>query len=169
MTKHVSSYSKAQIALHWFVVLGVMFQIAFHEFMVEAMQAFKRGETVDTLGTVMAYAHATSGSLIFLAVIARIVLRIRRGVPDHAPGTPALTARLASLMHGALYAVLLAMVVTGGMTFNGVADLGQVHWALNIALVILIAGHIAAAIWNQYVRKDGTLARMIPALDKPKP
>ncbi|MCZ4347033.1 cytochrome b/b6 domain-containing protein [Devosia neptuniae] len=166
MVKHVSNYSKAQIALHWVVVLGVIFQIAFHEFIVEAMQAFERGESVGTLGTVMAYAHVASGSLIFLAVVTRIVLRIRRGVPDHAPSTPALAARLSSLMHNGLYAVLLAMVVTGGMTFNAVADLGRVHWALNIALVVMIAGHVAAALWNQYVRKDGTLARMIPALNK---
>lgn len=52
------------------------------------------------------------------------------------------------------------------MTWNGVADLGYVHWLLNIVLFALITTHAAAALFNQFVRKDGTLARMIPALKK---
>ena len=75
-------------------------------------------------------------------------------------------AKIATGVHWSLYGTLIAMVITGGMTWNGDADLGYVHWLLNIVLFGLITAHAAAAMFNQFVRKDGTLARMIPALKK---
>ena len=99
-------------------------------------------------------------------MLARLYLRNRYGAPGHAPGTSETQAKIATLVHWSLYGTLIAMVITGGMTWNGVADLGYVHWLLNIVLFGLITAHAAAAIFNQFVRKDGTLARMIPALKK---
>lgn len=100
--------------------------------------------------------------MILLAVIARLILRWRLGTPGHAPGTPALQARIASIMHAALYGLLLAMVVTGMLTWNGIASLGSVHFAINIVLFFAALAHAGAAIFNQFIRKDGTLARMRP-------
>ena len=62
--------------------------------------------------------------------------------------------------------VLLAMVVTGILTWNNIAALGGVHFAINVALFFLVLGHAAAAICNQLLRKDRTLRRMIPAIRK---
>jgi cytochrome b561 len=98
--------------------------------------------------------------------MARLYLRYRFGAPGHAPGTPPMQDKIATIVHWSLYGTLIGMVITGGMTWNGIADLGYVHWLLNIVLFALIAAHAAAAIFNQFVRKDGTLARMIPALKK---
>lgn len=47
-------------------------------------------------------------------------------------------------------------------------NLGYVHWFLNRALFALVAVQVAAAIFNQLGRKDGALARMIPALTTQK-
>lgn len=41
-------------------------------------------------------------------------------------------------------------------------QLAQLHWALNVGLLLLIAGHAAAALWHHVVLKDDTLRRMLP-------
>jgi cytochrome b561 len=42
-------------------------------------------------------------------------------------------------------------------------QLAQLHWALNVGLLLLIAGHAGAALWHHLVQKDNTLRRMLPA------
>ncbi|WP_246660318.1 hypothetical protein [Rhizobium sp. FKL33] len=44
--------------------------------------------------------------------------------------------------------------------------LGGVHFIFNTVLFFAAIAHGLAAIFNTFVRKDGTLARMIPALRK---
>ena len=41
--------------------------------------------------------------------------------------------------------------------------LSGVHWTLNVALLVIVAGHVLAALMHQFVQKDGTLYRMVPA------
>ena len=38
--------------------------------------------------------------------------------------------------------------------------LQQVHQALNLLLMLTLAGHVAAALWHHFVLKDDTLRRM---------
>ena len=42
-------------------------------------------------------------------------------------------------------------------------QLAQLHWALNVGLLVLIAGHAVAALGHHFVHKDDTLRRMLPA------
>jgi cytochrome b561 len=42
-------------------------------------------------------------------------------------------------------------------------QLAQLHWALNVGLLLLIAGHAGAALWHHLVQKDDTLRRMLHA------
>lgn len=51
------AYRSAQIALHWFVMIGVVVQIAIHEPMVRAP---------------LAMMHGLTGTLIFAAVLVRL-------------------------------------------------------------------------------------------------
>lgn len=164
MTTAPTAYRSAQIWLHWIVVLGVIFQIGFHESIVSVLSAHGAGRTPAAADVAWARVHVSVGSLILLAVIARLALRRRYGAPGHSPGTSVLQARIASAMHGTLYALLLAMVVTGILTWNGIAPLGGLHFGINIALFFAALGHALAAIFNQFVRKDGTLTRMVPRL-----
>ena len=36
----------------------------------------------------------------------------------------------------------------------------QVHGTLAVVLVVVVAGHVLAALYHQFVQKDGTLQRM---------
>lgn len=160
------AYRPAQIWLHWIVVVGVILQIGFHDSIVAVLDAREAGQTPAASDMTSAWLHVGVGSTIMLAVIVRLYLRWRHGAPGHAPGISALQGRLAEAMHFALYGLLLAMVVTGMLTWNGIAPLGGVHFGINIALFLAALAHATAAVFNQFVRKDGTLARMIPALRK---
>lgn len=164
MTTPPAAYRPAQIWLHWIVVIGVILQIGFNSAIVAVVDAREAGQAPAAADMSWAWVHVGIGSVILLAVIARLVLRFRHGVPGHAPGTSVMQAHIASLMHNALYALLLAMVVTGMLTWNEIAPLGGLHFALGTALFFAALAHGAAAIFNQIVRKDGTLARMKPRL-----
>jgi cytochrome b561 len=41
--------------------------------------------------------------------------------------------------------------------------LAEVHEALNVGLLLLVAGHAAAALFHHVVHKDDTLRRMLPS------
>ncbi len=166
MTTPPTAYRPAQIVLHWVVFAAIWVQWLFNEPMKRTLEAMQTGAAPADGDMTMAWVHVGFGSTIFLAVMARLYLRYRYGAPGHAPGTSPMQAKIATTVHGALYSALIGMVITGGMTWNGVADLGDVHWLLNLVLFGLITVHAGAALFNQFVRKDGTLARMIPALKK---
>lgn len=160
------AYRPAQIALHWFVMVGIVVQIAIHEPMVRETTAQYAGLTPDPADATLAMMHGLIGTLVFLAVLARLWLRYRHGVPGHAEGTSPVQTRIAGLVHNSLYLCLLGMGITGMVTRSGAANLGDVHSYINITMFVLILLHAGAALFNQFVRKDGTLARMIPALKR---
>ena len=70
-------YRPLQKFLHWFVVLGVITQIAIHEPMVRVYEALSTGVTADTVDTYFAWMHVGVGSLVLLAVLLRLFLRYR--------------------------------------------------------------------------------------------
>lgn len=161
MTNKPAHYRPAQIILHWVVVLGILVQWTFNEQIVRVVEAMQK-DVVPVNGDVtFAWVHVGVGSTILLAVIARLYLRFRYGVPDHAPGTSAMQAKIATGMHHTLYAALFGMVLTGGLTWNGIAPLGDLHFYINTLLFFLALAHAAAALFNQFVRKDGTMTRMM--------
>ena len=69
----------------------------------------------------------------------------------------------AAAMHWTLYLVLLAAPVSGLVAYYGIADVGDLHGLSRPILIVLVALHVLAALYNQYVRKDGTLTRMLRA------
>lgn len=166
MTEAPAAYRPVQIWLHWIVVIGVILQIGFNSAIVAVVDAREVGQAATDADMTWAMFHVSIGFVILLAVIARLYLRFRFGVPGHAPGTSTAQARIATVMHNALYGLLLAMVITGMLTWNEIAPLGGLHFALSTALFFAALAHGLAAIFNQFARKDGTLARMIPALRK---
>ena len=44
--------------------------------------------------------------------------------------------------------------------------LAELHGMLNITMLLLVIAHVAAAIKHQLVDRDGTLARMLPFLNR---
>ena len=172
------TWSRGQRALHWwtaafvavtFVIAWVMVAVPLSELLVKFL---------------LYQLHKTLGILVFLAVLARLVLRARRGRPDQDTGMPAWQARAAAGGHAALYGLLLVTPMLGYLTaslaplriptlFLGVIPLPALtgpdaawfavvvvlHRICACALVLLAAGHAAAAI-QHHRRGLGVLRRM---------
>lgn len=162
-TKAPDSYRPTQIILHWIVVLGVILQIAVHDQIVRVNEAQRAGLTPDAGDVPFAWMHVGVGTIVLLAVVARLYLRRKYGAPGHAPGTSPAQAKMATIMHNSLYVLLLGMVVTGMLTWNGIAPLGDVHFFINVALFFSVLAHAGAALYNQFIKKDGTMRRMMLA------
>lgn len=94
----------------------------------------------------------------------RLWLRRQRGVPQAPLGQSPLQRRIAQITHGLLYAPLIVAPVSGLLAWfgaNGAAAL--VHKLFKPALILLIALHAGAALYHQFVVKDGLIRRMMVA------
>ena len=123
--------------------------------------------------------HMTVGGLILLLMLIRLVVRLKTAHPAPATTGNAALDRLAPLTHWGLYALVLLMAGSGvamsvlaglpDIVFGGVGALPVdfnsllprfVHGIVAKLLMLAIGLHIAAALYHQFVRRDGLLARM---------
>ena len=153
-----TGYSGLQIALHWLVaalILGAFFTKGRMEDALELRIA--SGAT----GTEGNTAHVWMGGLAFVLVAVRIVVRLRSGAPGPVAGTSPMMALAVKWGHRLLYALMVATPLTGALTwYGGIDALGDVHETVGQALMIVILGHILAAMLHEALRGDGTMNRM---------
>lgn len=109
----------------------------------------------------MVLAHVIGGVLVLAFALWRIVLRMKRGAPPAPETEPELLRRAAHWGHMALYALMVLVPLSGMAAWGGgIMAAGEVHETLKTALVVLILGHVAAALRHQFWLKDNLLARM---------
>lgn len=151
------AYSRPLIRLHWITAALVVVQLATAGAMAAAWDMRRPGGAPD-LGP-PGWLHLIGGAAILLLVAARLGLRRRHGVPPAAGGPWwRLTARLG---HLALYAALTAMALTGVMAWaGGLESAAASHRNIRLLLLALIAGHVVAALYHHFIRRNGTLLRM---------
>lgn len=154
-------YSSPQIGIHWLIVLLVIVQLVVAESMTTMVDAIEEGEQVSSQVAAGGSIHYWVGIAILALMLVRLGMRIVLGAPPHAPGSTPVQNVAAATVHGALYVVLLAAPISGLVAFYGLADVGDIHALVRPALFILVVLHIAGALYNQFVRKDGTLMRML--------
>ncbi len=156
-------YSATQIALHWVVAGLILFQLVFGEAMSGAWDAFEDGRTPDmTLGV---WAHIVAGIAVLIFALWRLKLRASRGAPE-APQASALLMATAKWGHWALYAVLLLTPLSGlAAWYGGLTTAAEVHGWFKPVIIVLVAGHVLATLYHQFIRKDALLMRMRRPLD----
>lgn len=161
MTKRLEGYSRLQIGLHWVIVLLVAVQLVIAENMTEMVDAIEEGHAVEPGVQFFAGVHYWFGILILLLMLARLVARFMLGAPAHAgEGSPALSL-LSTVVHLAFYAALIVSPVVGLLAFYFGGELGDLHQIVRPVLIGLVGLHVLGALFNQFVRRDGTLTRMI--------
>jgi len=149
-------YSRAQIILHWLIAVLILVAFFSHEGMKDAWRAVERGSAYAT-----PIIHIVAGLSVLAFAIWRLIVRFQKGAPALPASGSALTNRIASLVHLALYALIVIIPVTGAAAwFGGFADLGEVHETLFNVLWVLVAVHVAGALYHQFVLKDGLMRRM---------
>jgi cytochrome b561 len=160
----VKGYSRVQIALHWVVAGLIVFQLIFGEAMGEAWDSFTERGAADM--TFLAWAHIVAGIAVLVLVVWRLSLRLTRGVPEAPAGESALVGLGGAAAHWGLYALMLGAPVTGLLAwYGGITSLAEVHELAKPALIILIILHFVAALYHQFILKDGLLNRMRKPLD----
>lgn len=152
-------YATVQIGLHWLIFLLFVLNYTLSDGMGRALRVKLEGGVPDQFAALV---HPPVGVAILVLTLIRIALRWRLGVPALPAGKPMLT-RLAHLGHLALYALLLAVPLSGMAAWGaGIRAAGDVHEVLVTLTVIVVAGHAGAALFHQFVLKDGLLERMRP-------
>ena len=131
-------------------------------------------------------AHKSMGITVLVLMLLRLAWRLYAGAPAPVAGTPRGQAALASVTHWALYALALAIPLSGWLYDSAsslrpfklyglftmpklsgpderLADLAHdAHELLFWVLVVLVALHAAAAFYHHLFQRDDTLARMLP-------
>ncbi|MDO5530188.1 MAG: cytochrome b/b6 domain-containing protein [Paracoccus sp. (in: a-proteobacteria)] len=152
----MARYAPAQIALHWIIAALIVLQYFTSEFMGGEVEHAGEGAAGSPL------LHVLPGALILLLAIWRIALRARLPQPPRAPDW---TGSLASGVHWAFYALLFLLPLTGLAAFAlGIEAAGALHEAMTTILLVLIALHVAGGLYHHFIRRDDTLARMLPFL-----
>lgn len=168
-------YDGLSMTLHWLTALLVVAQFGLAELWGGAARPARH---------IMIVAHMSFGILLTAVLAVRIAWRLTPGheVRDAASGWVETASRV---VHYLLYGLLTIQAVLGfvlrwggneAMSFFGLlipppfppfpkpahALIGDAHDRIGWAIVILAAGHAAAALFHQFVLHDDVLWRMLP-------
>lgn len=155
-----NGYSSLQIALHWTVAALIFFQLLFGESMTTIADAGEEGTTASPSDPTLSIAHYWVGIAILCLVAIRLILRIVQGTPESAGDTTWMTYA-AKASHWLFYILLVAAPATGLLAVYVSDELGDIHKLAKPAFIVLVALHAVAALFHQFVLKDGTLKRML--------
>lgn len=161
-------YGSVAASIHWLSALAVILMLASGLAM----------DNDDTLVPTILPVHVSLGLLVGVLTLFRIIwwwFFDRRPAP--VAGMSATQEWAARLVHLGLYVAILIMVASGvGMLaltgaapaiFSGgvlpeFSDVAPyfMHGLISRLLIALVLGHIVAALWHQFVRRDGLIGRM---------
>lgn len=174
-TALVSRYHPLLVTLHWLLAVLIIAMLCIG-FLVLAPMPSTDPQKIGIL-----LVHMSIGMAILAPMVARFIVRIRTSRPaDATTGHPRLD-RLAPIIHYGFYGLVLLMVGSGYATailaglnksvFQGSGDplppdfsiypTLVAHGALAALLAGFIVLHVLAALFHQFVLKDGLLRRML--------
>ena len=135
--------------------------------------------------------HKWAGVSAFLLVWFRLFWRVTHRPPALPDSMPRVMQVAAHAGHFLLYALMLAIPLSGWLMSSAkgfqtvwfgvlpIPDLigkdkelgtllAEVHGLLNIGFVLVLAGHIGAALKHHFIDKDDILKRMLPSHQAPR-
>lgn len=129
--------------------------------------------------------HKWAGVSVFVLVWLRLLWRVMNPPPPYPDSLPRVVQVAAHLGHFALYGLMIVIPLSGWLlsSAKGVQtvwfgvlplpdllekdkELGhllhEMHEVLNLLLMVLLAGHVAASLKHHWIDKDDILKRMLP-------
>lgn len=177
-------YNAIAILMHWVVAIAIIAMIGSGLIMTsELLEAFKRFELFQW--------HKSLGVVVIFLVTFRIIWRVTHKAPPLPDSIPAKEKRLAHLGHVLLYWMMVILPLSGWLlvsssslgiptiVFGGpewphirfvegnesVHEVAEfVHEFGAYAMIVLIAGHIAAVVLHKKKHKENLLKRMVFAI-----
>ncbi len=170
-------YGTVARLFHWGFVIMVLVQIPVGIAMTS--------ETWPAYGDALFVLHKGLGSVFLVLVMLRVLWRVTHPVPALLPHMPALQRRIAAVVHGLLYLLLLVMAISGYVRTVGdnfpielldalgvpplVSDIPDVarmmravHKFCAFALTALIAAHVGAVVHSTLIERQAALSRIWP-------
>ena len=167
-------YNRLAILFHW-VMAALIFYAAASIMIADDLPRGAFREFIKTT-------HNSVGAVVLLLLVLRLAWRLVSTVPPMPEGMTTQQQRLARLAHLGLYG-LMALVPVLGLTTHFLRGRGlefgffsiesplaanrtlsrgikEVHELAAYALLALVAFHVAAALWHQFIKRDGLMARM---------
>jgi cytochrome b561 len=167
-------YNRLAILFHW-VMAALIFYAAAAILIADDLP---RGAFRDLIKTT----HNSVGAVVLLLLVLRIVWRMVSTAPPMPAGMTTQQQRLARMAHLGLYGLTAMVPLLGlatlflrgrGLEFGlfSIASplaanrtlsrsIKEVHELVAYALLGLVAFHVAAALWHQFIKRDGLMARM---------
>lgn len=163
--------------LHWFLGLVVIVMLIFGRGL-EGMEIPERTETL--------MIHSGLGTIVLILMIVRLAWRKTHQPPDAEASMSTMQVRLSLIMHLSLYGLLILQPILGilqaayiteyqVLAFGvidyaslatddaGMARIFHIMHGINATVLsVLVLGHIGAAFYHHFVRKDQTMRKMIP-------
>ncbi|EYD77591.1 Cytochrome b562 (Cytochrome b-562) [Rubellimicrobium mesophilum DSM 19309] len=153
-------YSSTQIAVHWLVAALVIVNWLLGDGMSDVFRAVEEGQAVNNIGP--AYIHIAIGVTVLLLMLFRLMARIRRPVQTDPDDPHRILAVLGAINHWAFYALLILIPVGGAIAWFGRSEeAGDLHELLVNVTLVLVLIHVAAALFHQFVLRDGLIRRML--------
>lgn len=175
LTDNPARYGAVSQVLHWVFAALIIATFISGEIFIDA----PREEKVALLNV-----HASIAIVLMGLFAMRVLWRFSQNTPDEVNESKALVLAHKTVVL-LLYIVPLALAVTGVLTVlskgfsvpflgheliagwatpdEGLNELfGTIHGVLVKVVVVAFLIHMGAALWHQFVKRDGTLSRMLP-------
>ena len=165
-------YHPAHVTIHWLMALLVVMMLGIGKFAMPGVSP------QDPQKVMMLQSHTFIGGAIAVLLIIRVVLLFITKRPAPADAGNAVLNWVGKAVHVLLYVLLIGMAVSGLGLFQ-MANLPAVfsgaqpyppnffdylprggHGLFSWLLLALVALHVGAALFHQFIRKDNLLARM---------
>jgi len=170
-------YTRTAMSLHWLIALMLFGMFAFGLYMVELPLSPQKLKFYSY--------HKWAGVTVFLLVLARLAWRITHRPPALPAGMPAWQVTAAKAGHHLLYLLMVIVPLSGWLMSSakgfqtvwfGVLPLPDLlakdealgeallltHRLLNWFFMLVVAGHVVAALKHHFIDRDGLLSRMLP-------
>lgn len=155
-------FSIPQRSVHWLTALLVFYNLLSPGQIERVADLLGGGKQPSASEWSSANLHIYIGFAILALTALRLVLRFVQGAPDAPPAEPPLFQFGAKAAHVLLYALLLAMPLSGIAKFYlGIDFAGFVHGGpMKLLLWVLVVGHVLGALAHKFYWKTNVLERM---------
>ncbi|HEC73440.1 MAG TPA: cytochrome b [Methylophaga aminisulfidivorans] len=170
----IKSYNLVMKVIHWGMALLIFSLIFAGLSMIRSLEPWQ-----PTLLSI----HKNLGVIAFIAVLARLLVRLRTVSPSLDNELPSLQRFIAKLTHILMYMAMILMPVSGFLMQNFAGrpiyifdtlmlpsittiDLGlyglfrEIHGITAVILILLILMHISAALYHAMIRRDSIFDSM---------
>ena len=163
--------------LHWLMAALIFVALPLGVWASETPRGPQRSEIL--------FFHKSIGMTVLFLAALRIVWRLVVGAPGYSEPLGKLTHAAAQAGHIALYALMLALPVSGYLSSNGAGAVvpwfglftfphllpknetlrvaaGEAHYVFAWTIAFVLAAHLGAVVWHVAIKRDSVLTRMWP-------